>query len=126
MDLETLIARVEDAGITVLWANLKTCNAGYDHQRAIIWLDHSLSSKPRHAVSILAHEWAHAIRGDRGPQPEHVEARCDVIAAGILINPSEYALAESMYGEDLSQIAIELGVTARIVQAYRGVLASIE
>lgn len=124
MTLNDLIARVEDAGITVSWTYLHSCNAGWDYDKATIWLDHSLASKPRHAVSTLAHEWAHAIRGDKGRQAPHIEARCDVIAAGILISPTEYKLAEALHEGNPHSIAVELGVTTRIVKAYQMALVA--
>lgn len=119
MELPELIARVEDAGITVSWARLKTCNAGWDHETRTIWLDHSLHSEPRNALSILSHEFGHALLGHVGPQSAREEARADTVAAGILINPAEYALAEAIYPGDAHAIAFELGVTARIVTAYQ-------
>lgn len=125
MDLETLIGHAETAGVNVYWANLKTCNAGYDHRRKTIWLDHSLASEPRNAASILAHELAHFLRGDEGPQPASVERRCDMIAAGMLINPGDYATAERIYEGDINNIAVELGVTARLVRAYQDALAAV-
>lgn len=122
MTFEELVARAESAGNTVSWADLD--RPGYwQASTATIWLDHSLHSRPRNAISVLAHELAHSLLGHEGPQPEHVEARCDVIAAGILISPTEYKLAEALHEGNPHSIAVELGVTTRIVRAYQSVLA---
>lgn len=120
-----MIARVEDAGITVAWAKLQRCNAGWDAMARTIWMDVSLIGTPRRARSILAHEWAHAILGHEGPQSPIEEARADVWAARLLICPGQYRRAELAYDGDPHQIAFDLGVTTRLVRAYQGSLASV-
>lgn len=125
MELDKLIARVEDAGITVAWAKLQRCNAGWDATTRTIWMRDGLYATPRRARSILAHEWAHCLLGHEGPQPEYEEARADMVAAGILICPGRYRKAETMYGPDVHAIALELGVTVSLVFAFQGSLASV-
>ena len=85
-------------------------------------MDHRLSSRPTEAVSTLAHEYAHAMRGDDGPQPRWVEDWCDEQSARLLISPIEYAVAESIYGPYPAVLAAELGVTQRLVEAYQRIL----
>jgi len=123
MDLIELIARVEDAGITVSWTKLQRCNAGWDAGARTIWMKDGLYATPRRAKSILAHEWGHAILGHDGPQPDHEEARADMVAAGILIDPAAYARAERLHGTDAVAIALELDVSTRLALAYQGNLA---
>ena len=123
MELTELIARVEDAGITVAWVPLSTCNAGWDAPRRTIWMRNNLYSTPRRAVSILAHEWAHALLGHEGPQSASEEARADTVAAGMLICPGAYRRAELAYEGDPHLIALELGVSERLVRTYQASLA---
>lgn len=87
-------------------------------------MDRGLYATPRRAVSVLAHEWAHAILGHEGPQSEREEGRADMVAAGILICPGAYRRLELMHGSDTATIAWELGVTERLVRAFRGALAA--
>ena len=70
-------------------------------------------------LAALAHETIHARRGDSGPQPSHVEDLVDELAAKLLISPIEYALAERVYGSRPAALAAELGVTQRMVEAWR-------
>lgn len=125
MELNELIARILDAGITVSWTKLRHCNAGWDASRQTIWMDHGLASTPRRAVSILAHEWAHALLGHHGPQSPREEARADMVAAGILIDPADYARAERIFDGDAHLIAQDLGVTVSLVRAFQGSLARV-
>ena len=125
MELDELIARVEDAGITVAWAKLQRCNAGWDATTRTIWMRDGLYATPRRAVSVLAHEFAHFLLRHDGPQGPSEEARADMVAAGILIDPGEYARLERLYDGDPHQIAFDLGVTTRLVRAYQGSLASV-
>ena len=43
----------------------------------------------------------------------------DELAAKLLISPIEYALAERVYGSRPAALAAELGVTQRMVEAWR-------
>ena len=124
MTLDELIAVVEATGITVCWGIFTEANGGYDAATSTIWLDRALDSTPRRAVSVLAHECAHALEGHEGPQSRAVERRCDEIAARILIDPDDYAAAEKLHGGyNKTAIAEELGVATFIVSAYRRLLA---
>lgn len=118
MDLAELIARVEDAGITLRWTRFSRINAGWDADRRTIWLDDRLEATPRRAVSILAHEFGHALLGHAGPQGPAGEARADMVAAGLLINVEAYADLERA-GYDHATIAADLGVTEYLLAAFR-------
>nr|WP_232250876.1 ImmA/IrrE family metallo-endopeptidase [Corynebacterium amycolatum] len=71
----------------------------------------------------LAHELAHAIRGDIPSGSPHFDARAeraaDQIAAELLISPTEYAAAEALYGAHDGAIARELGVTTHLLAVWR-------
>lgn len=118
MDLGELIARVEDAGISLRWTRFTRINAGWDADRRTIWLDDRLEATPRRAVCVLAHEFGHALLGHVGPQGPAGEARADMVAAGLLINVEAYADLERA-GYDHATIAAELGVTERLLDVFR-------
>ena len=120
--LEEFITEIEAHGFGVEWGRLRCGKAGYHHQTRTIWMDHRLASRPTEAICTLAHEYAHATRGDDGPQPAWVEDWCDEYAARLLISPIEYAVAESIYGPYPAALAAELGVTRRLVEAYQRIL----
>jgi Zn-dependent peptidase ImmA (M78 family) len=65
----------------------------------------------------LAHEYVHAVYRDRTKHPA-VEWRAWREASRLLVDPAAYAAAERV-SHDVGYIARELGVTIRIVQAYR-------
>lgn len=119
MTLDELISVVEATGFTVAWGAFRQSNGGYHSPTRTIWLDQTLDHTPRRAVSVLAHEFAHALEGHDGIQPRAIERRCDEIAARILIDPEAYAEAERLHGYNKAAIAEELGVASFIVSAYR-------
>lgn len=118
MDLAELIARVEDAGISLRWTRFSRINAGWDADRRTIWIDDRIEATPRRAVSVLAHEFAHALLGHVGPQGPVEEARADTVAASLLINVEDYAELERA-GYDHATIAAELGVTEHLLDVFR-------
>lgn len=75
------------------------------------------------ALCILAHEYAHALLGHSGPQSRWCEDEADRVAARLLISPENYARAGRLHGSSVTGIADELGVTVRLVCAYREALA---
>lgn len=72
----------------------------------------------RQATACLAHELAHAVFGDDCSSPA-VERRAWEYAAAFLVTPGEYALAEAIVGHHTSALAIELGVTPKLIEAWR-------
>lgn len=79
--------------------------------------------------SVLAHELAHMIRGDRrtmfGFYDQRDENRADERAAHFLISMVEYSDAESRVGNHVEAIAQELEVMDYIVEAYERTLTRI-
>lgn len=79
--------------------------------------------------SVLAHELAHMIRGDRrsifGHYDAKDEARADEWAAHFLIDMSDYEAAEAKCGNKVDAIAEELDVMDDLVEAYERTLARI-
>lgn len=72
--------------------------------------------------SVLAHELAHMMRGDRrtmfGYYDDKDERRADEIAAHMLITVHDYSIAESRCMTNTEAIAQELEVMDWIVEAY--------
>ena len=79
----------------------------------------SLRLTKAQAASTLAHEIGHWEFGDTHSSPP-VERRAWEYGASLLIEPEEYAEAESVVGHYTSSLAIELGVTPRLIEAWRG------
>lgn len=128
VELAQLIEYAERRGIRVEWHDIGTANADYHHASRTIRLH------PRRNVTVqrcaLAHELGHAWHGhEPGGHYEAQERAADEYAAGLLISAHEYRLAERLVGHYPGQIAQELGVTSRIVEAWcrmqarRGVVA---
>lgn len=90
----------------------------YIRSKNLILLDSRLCSVQRRCV--LAHEISHARHLDEGCRVDKwVERRADREAAGMLIDPMEYAYAETVYEGNLVGMARELNVLPWIVDAYR-------
>lgn len=68
-------------------------------------------------LETLAHEYAHAFYHDRSRHPA-IEWRAWRTAARLLVNDKAYAAAEAI-SDNPAFIARELGVTVRIIEAYR-------
>lgn len=68
-------------------------------------------------LETLAHEYVHAVYRDRTKHPA-IEWRAWREAARLLVDDDGYAAAERI-SHDAGYIARELGVTVRIIEAYR-------
>lgn len=68
-------------------------------------------------LSALAHEVGHAVACERGAKANH--AKADEYGAALIITPAEYAAAEAEVGEHAGALAEYLGVTRRLVMAWR-------
>lgn len=94
---------------------------GYFHDARRILLSPTLGPVNRRCT--LAHEIAHALRGDEPTGSPHFDARAeraaDQVAAELLISHVEYAAAESIYGPHSGAIARELGVTTHLLAVWR-------
>lgn len=79
--------------------------------------------------SVLAHEIAHIISGDRrtmfGYYDDKDERRADEWAALFLIDPTEYRIAEAKCGNHIEYIAQELNVMDWVVETFERMLTRI-
>jgi Zn-dependent peptidase ImmA (M78 family) len=120
---DSLLELIDRHGITVSWERMADGFAGaVDLRSRTIFLDRTLDSRPRHAVSVLAHECGHVALLHGCEQTPRGEELADEWAARLLIPPGAYERAERMYGDNVHAIAVELGVTKRLVTAYQRAL----
>lgn len=125
LDFDGFLRRVIACGVTVEWVRLDPGYAGcYDGRTRTIFLDVGLDSRPRHAISTLAHEAAHDWFGDTAFGDAFVEARADRKAAEWLVCPGRLRRAEVLHGVDEHAIAVELGVSDWVVVAARDMLTA--
>lgn len=84
----------------------------------LIVLDSRLTDVQRRCV--LAHEISHARHMDAGCRADKwAERRADREAAKMLIDPMEYAYAETIYEGNVMGMARELNVLQWVIMAYR-------
>lgn len=122
---ELLWSTVDDLGLTVEYADLDNDRDGeYDHDSQLIRLQRGMS--PRLHRSVLAHEIAHAVFADVpsmfGPVNAKQERRADEWAALRLISVEEYRRSEALHHGHVEALAVELGVTVDLVEAFQRVL----
>ena len=90
----------------------------YLREPNLILLDRDLTSEQRRCV--LAHEISHARHMDAGCRVDKwVERRADQEAALMLIDPVEYAYAETVYEGNIAGMARELNVLPWVITAFR-------
>lgn len=115
--LDLLFQHCADLGILVEWADLGSRRRGEYH-----WYDDRIVLSSRltaaQATSTLAHELGHHRFDDRCSSPA-AERRAWEYGAALLVSPEEYRWAETVVGHHLSALAIELGVTPKLVEAWR-------
>lgn len=115
--LDLLFQHCADLGIDVEWDDLGSKRRGHYN-----WVDDKivLSLRLTHAqaTACLAHEVAHRSLGDRCSTPA-VERRAWELAAAMLVTPEQYAAAEQMVGPHISALALELGLTPKVIEAWR-------
>lgn len=122
MRLEGLLAHAAKLGLDVSWADLGDTRCGeYRRDEARIVLCSSLTRAQ--ATATLAHELGHHAYGDRCSTPA-TERRAWAYGARLAIEPEEYAAAEQVAGSHPNLIASELGVTRRLVEAWRDAYVS--
>lgn len=83
-----------------------------------------LRCTPDEKSSVIAHELGHAHHGhtcDLGADSP-IERQADSFAAQLLIEPLEYARADSLYGGEVHSIADEFSVTVDLVQAFKSLV----
>ncbi|WRS30559.1 DUF6782 family putative metallopeptidase [Actinomycetaceae bacterium MB13-C1-2] len=117
----TLLDLLSREGVTVLEAELDGAWGYYDHAAKTIYLQSGMTSG--HRLATLAHETHHCQRGDLGPQSQVIEDRINEEVALALIDPVDYAWAESQVGYHTGGLAALLDVPKWTVRAYRRVLA---
>lgn len=125
INFDDLLTSTINDGINVEWVRMAPGYCGaVDLRERTIYLAHDLDSRPRHAISTLAHELGHLHLLHGCTQGTTGEREADLYAARLLITPVEYALAEQLHGTSTTNIADELGVTRWAVDAYRAWLAT--
>jgi hypothetical protein len=101
----------------VEWADLGDIRRGeYRDDHGLIVLNHRLTRAQ--ATACLAHEVAHAVFGDRCSTPP-VERRADEYGASLIISVRDYRKAERAVGHHSGALADELGVTPKLIEAWR-------
>lgn len=113
--------------VTVEYADLRHHDGEYRHDLNRIRLRKAMTL--RKEISTLAHEVAHAVFGDVpskfGPVNAKQERRADEWAAMRLITPEDYRASEMQWEGHVGAIAYDLGVTTKLITAYKRVLARI-
>lgn len=118
MNENELLTACHRLGVHVAYVPYPLAGA-YFHAERLIILDARLS--PAEQLATLAHEYVHALCGHSCTQSSIVEHLTDRRAAHLLINPQQYASAESLHEGNLASIADELGLPLWIVRAYQPV-----
>lgn len=116
MKFDLLIRHAADLGLDVEYVDLGPTRFGeYQDDENLIRLNCRNTSAQM--LSTLGHELGHAIARENA-----VTARCaraDEYGAALIITPTEYAAAEAEVGEHAGALADYLGVTRRLVLAWR-------
>lgn len=109
--------RISDLGVELIYTNdlpQQRLGAYLDDERRIL-IRASLHGTLEQET--LAHEYIHALHRDRSCHPA-IEWRAWREAARLLVDDTAYAAAERI-SDNPCFIARELGVTLRIIEAYR-------
>lgn len=116
MKFDLLLHHCADLGIDVDYLDLGTTRFGEyrDNESRIILNRRNRSDQ---MLSTLGHELTHAIWRENGKTARC--ARADEGSAALIITPAEYADAEAEVGCHAGALAEYLGVTPRIVLAWR-------
>lgn len=118
IDVETIASKWANVYELALPADLE---GGYDAaNNRILIIDRRITYTRKRCA--LVHELVHWQHGDdtsNGCRGGKLEQRCRRETAMLLINPSEYALAERIYGGNPYQMAAELNVTVQVIEDYK-------
>ncbi|GAT73598.1 hypothetical protein MHM582_2092 [Microbacterium sp. HM58-2] len=110
--------------VSVEFVDLPEDDGEYDHDTRVMKIQHDLLF--RRYISTLAHETCHAIYGDVkskfGPVNAKQERRADEWAALFLIGLDDYRREEARHDGHADAMAIALGVTVELVEAFRNLL----
>lgn len=115
--LDWMFQHCADLTVDVEWDDL-----GSKRRGEYRWRGNTIVLNPRltvaQATATLAHELGHHRFGDTCSSPSN-ERRAWEYGAALLISPAEYRAAESEVGHHLSALAIHLGVTPKLIEAWR-------
>jgi hypothetical protein len=115
--LDRLLRHCADLGVDVEWRDLGDLRRGeYRSAERRIVLSPRLTGPQ--AVACLAHELGHHRFGHGATTPAG-ERQAWEYAAALVITPQEYAAAEDRVGAHPAGLALELGVTPQLVEAWR-------
>lgn len=118
MKLELLLAHCGDLGVEVEWADLGGQRRGeYRCGSNTIVLNRRLTRAQE--IATLAHELGHFLYRHHGHCDRNERLAWEA-GASLVISTGEYADAEELCGPHAGAIAAELGVTRRLVEAWRG------
>lgn len=114
--LERLLEHCGDLDVEVKWADLGHRRGQYDWRTETITINSQLTRAQ--AVATLAHEIGHCVFGDHCSSPPR-ERRAWQYGASLVLTPAEYAAAEALVGCHAGALAAEIGVTPRLIEAWR-------
>lgn len=114
--IDALIDVAEARGYRIRW-HKRGPKAAWIPARNTITLRYGMDDAE--TLCSLAHELGHAYYNDPAGHYGARELRANRFAAQLLISPTEYALAEAIYGPHPARLAAELGVTVRLVEVWQ-------
>ena len=119
MTLDDLHALAESIGVSVVYTSHAPYGlaGGWVRPTRTIFMQYGLDA--RWETWALAHELVHALHGDDGCQPAHIEHARDSEAARMLITDAAYAAAEHEVGPDPRAVAKALDLPVEAVHAWR-------
>lgn len=122
VDEDAIIGRLNHQGIEVEYADLPRGMWGfYSREWDLVTLRKGMPRMYR--LPTLMHECGHVARLDHGHQSLKVENAIDEDVALALINPADFAWAESRVGYHTGGLAHELELPKWVIRAYRRVLS---
>lgn len=104
-----------DMGVMVEYVDLGPTRHGEYHHPDLIRISNRATGAQ--GLSALAHEVGHAVACEKGATANC--SRADEYGAALVIEPEDYRAAELMVGEHAGALARYLGVTRRLVLAWR-------
>ncbi|KFI72420.1 hypothetical protein BMIN_0315 [Bifidobacterium minimum] len=111
----------DSLGVAVCSRSLPGELEGFYHAPTnLIVIDRSMDYTMKRCT--LTHELVHWSHGDSTCVPvihTRIENRTRRETATLLVSPTDYALAETMYEGDVALIALELDVTEQVVKDYQ-------
>lgn len=114
---DDLLRHCGDLDLDVEWDDLGPYRRGeYHDDSRLVRLNRSLTVAQ--ATATLAHEIGHATFGDRCTNPAN-ERRAWEYGASLTISVPEYATAEDLVGCHTGALADALGVTPKLIEAWR-------